>query len=182
MKTYLNNFDELKKAYVSCNALQSRIFNLAYEDCMNEQEYTSDYVGASGIRWNSHYTSFFYTIENRKAFLVSALYHVDCEYYYGITTEEKERILKAFNHFEYEMDYGNKQYDNLDNWLDKKANEMLKNYETILHNYENQVYEESYIDDMIANVYTDIFRYHYVTDNDYTKVYIHIPEHEERMY
>ena len=180
VKTYLDNAKELIKAFEGNRKLCDEICDRVYEDFMNMQEMEARDADIKGLDLHDHYNTFYFTIRNRDQFLESAIDN-DCL----ITNKNKglhKELREALNRF-YSMEYSNKQYDNLDRWLDIKAEELMEEWENILHSYEN-ISNYDILDYVLNNfdIFADLYKDNYVIDGDYSKIYIDIPSHTKQEY
>ncbi len=139
----INNLETLKKAMKNSSAFENMINEWVYDDMMEQQRWLLDDLGGlKGCRYHDNYTSFFYTITDRKAFLEGLEGR-------GLwCSEEAEKLAEKESIFQ-NMDYENKQADNLDAWLDKKAAALLADIEESLHFYENP--DQAAIDETLEN-------------------------------
>lgn len=180
VKTYIDNVEELIKAFKENEKLFNEIYERVYEDFMFMQEMEGKEANIKGLEIHDHYDTFYFTIRDRDAFLESA---IDNDY---LVTKDNinlhKELRKALNRF-YSMEYSNKQYDNLDSWLDMKAEELMEEWERFLHSYENAT-EEDVIDYILndPDIFIERYRDYYVIDNDYSKIYVDIPSHTEQSY
>lgn len=153
----INTIETLKEAMEKSSSFSSLVNDRLYNDLMFEQEMLSRDYDLAGVRCHDHYTSFFYTITDRRAFLESVAGCGMCEAETAAALLEKENKL-------YEMEEENKNYDLLDAWLDKKAADLLEEIENNLHFYENP--DREYIDEMLKNyIYDNVFE-NYFLDGD----------------
>lgn len=179
-KTYLDNSIVLIRALQDNQKLFDEIYERVYKDFMFMQEMDAKDANIKGLEIHDHYDTFYFTIRDRDAFLESA---IDNDY---LVTKDNinlhKELRKALNRF-YSMEYSNKQYDNLDSWLDMKAEELMEDWENILHSYED-VTEEDVIDYILndPDIFIDIYKDNYVINDDYSKIYIDIPSHIKQEY
>ena len=180
IKTYLDNIEELIKAFKGNRKFYNEIYERVYEDFMFMQEMDAKDANIKGLDMHDHYSTFYLTIRDRDAFLESA---IDNDY---LLTKDNinlhKELREALNRF-YSMEYSNKQYDNLDRWLDIKAEELMEEWENILHSYEDPS-KYDILDYILNNsdIFIDIYKDNYVIDNDYSKIYIDIPSHTKQEY
>ena len=124
-----NSVKEVKEAMNRNANFREYMLEELYDYSMCYQQSLYDDAGIEGLECHNHYSSFFYTIRDRKAFLQS---YYD---YYG--NEELAYLLEKENTL-YLMDYNNPNYDLLDAWLDEKATFYMKDWENELKYYENE--------------------------------------------
>ena len=180
IKTYLDNAEELIKAFEGNRKFCNEIYERVYEDYMDMQEMEARDADIKGLDIHDHYNTFYLTIRDRDQFLESAIDN-DCL----VTNKNRalhKELREALNRF-YSMEYSNKQYDNLDRWLDIKAEELMEEWENILHSYEDPS-KYDILDYILNNsdIFIDIYKDNYVIDNDYSKIYIDIPSHTKQEY
>ena len=131
-KKYLKTVNRVKEAMNISEKFKELVMNDVYNNLMDQQYWFSQDAKIEGLKYHDHYSSFFFTISDREKFIDSM--H-DSDFYSGMDivekVYEKQQVLNG-------MDYDNKNYDLLDEWLDRKAAELLEIYETDLHAYEHQ--------------------------------------------
>lgn len=133
----------IRKMMKLSNAFSQKVYNDAMGNAMEEQRWFADDANIDGLRYHDHYSSFFFTISDRKSFIES----MAASDMYS-TLPEVQKVAAALERFEC-MDYSNKNYDQLDEWLDRKADELKQRYENDLHSYEDydnalELYFEAY--------------------------------------
>ena len=180
IKIYLDNRKEIIKAFNENKNFYNEIYERVYDDFMFMQEMEGKDANIRGLDLHDNYDSFYFTIRDRDAFLESAINND-----YLVTNKNislHKELFNALNRF-YNMSYYNKQYDNLDNWLDIKAEELMNDWEDILHEYENPSNDDilNYVFDNL-DLFIDLYKDHYVIDNDYSKIYVDIPSHTKQAY
>lgn len=180
VKTYLDNAEEIIKAFEGNRKFCDEIYERVYESFMFMQEMEAKDADIKGLEIHDNYNTFYFTIRDRDAFLESAINND-----YLVTNKNihlHKELFNALNRF-YNMSYYNKQYDNLDHWLDIKAEELMNDWEDILHEYENPS-DYDILDYILNNsdLFIDDYKDHYVIDDDYSKIYVDIPSHTEQSY
>lgn len=177
MKTYLNTSDNLIKAYQNCEDFRLEVNHIVYEGAQESLSWEIEDFNVEGLRWHGHYCSFFCTVENRDEFLDSVLWNDNFLWKINFSDEEIEKVKKAYTHFKYEMSYDNKRYDDLDSWLDKKAEELKNEYESELHSIEKLSDDEDYILEWLCEVLRENYKDYFVIDNDFSMIFNHQKAH-----
>ena len=145
------------------NRFSCQVWEAATDLAMQEQQFYADDAGIKGYRLHDHYTSFFLTVENAAEVINS---FANSGYYYSDLPETK-KAAAALKRFE-EMNYWNKNFDMLEEWLHGQAEKLLHIYENDLHSYEDS--------DFILNNYCD-----YLEDDDWEE-YKNYYEKDGRLY
>lgn len=175
-KTYLNTVETIREA-MNCNKnFEKELYERFYDDASFLQGMLLDDFDVKGLKYHDYYSSFFYTVEDRKAFFESTISNKDFIQEMGISEELANKIMKANEHFEYEMSWDNKQYDNLDNWLEAKAEEIKTAWETTLKWYEDAQFDTDFQNECLERYEYD-YKDYFVIDNDYSQIYEHINAH-----
>lgn len=140
----MKTIDELKEMMNLSNKFREKVWTDCSEQAMEDQYDVIHYElnDLPGVRFHDHYISFYCRIADRRKFLEGmAEQCFDSEW-----QKTSESLLKKEDVL-YIMSYDNKQWDNLDAWLDKKAEELLADVEKFLHSYED--ISDDYVDDYL---------------------------------
>lgn len=129
-KKYLKTVNRVKEAMEISDKFKNLVMNDVYNNLMDQQYWFSVDAKIEGLEYHDRYSSFCYTISDREKFIDSM--H-DSDFYSGMDivekVYEKQQVLNG-------MDYDNKNYDLLDEWLDRKAAELMEMHEDNLHAFE----------------------------------------------
>jgi hypothetical protein len=160
----IKNLESLKKAMELSSRFENMVNNWLYDDLMDEQRCFSMDAAIDGLKYHNHYSSFFYTISDRDKFIRSI---ENSPYYYSDLPETK-KAAAALNRLD-AMEYENKNYDRLDEWLDQQAEKLMHIYENDLHAYENP--DQLMIDETLENMLDNNMFENYYIDGDQVKQY-----------
>lgn len=128
----LQTVEDIKKAMETNNNFEDKVYRYLYDWSMEDQSILCQDAQIEGLRYHDHYSSFYYTIEDRPLFLQT---------YYRYTEDpELEKLIEKEKTLSY-MDYDNPNYDLLDSWLDKQAEKWKDKWESWLHSYENDYFK-----------------------------------------
>lgn len=163
MKT-IKNLESLKKAMELSSRFENKVNNWLYDDLMEEQRFFSDDASIDGLEYHDNYQSFFFTISDRDKFIRSM---EDSPLYYSDLPETK-KTAAALDRLD-AMEYENKNYDRLDEWLDQQAEKLMHIYENDLHIYENP--DQFMIDETLENMLANNMFESYFIDGDQVKEY-----------
>ena len=162
----LNNLQTVKKAMELSSKFESKINEWIQDDAMLLQQEYSKEVNPDGLKYHDHYCSFFYTIENLNDFLESmasneSIYSEDA----AALLPELEKLEEA----ETNDDITAGQYQEMENQLKEKAQEILSRYENDLKYYENP--DQYFIDESIQNMIDNDMLENYYIDGSQVKLY-----------
>ena len=146
------------------------VWNCLREDLLDQQANYFEDVNPKGLTYHDHYYSFFYTINDRDAFLNSL---IKSNLYDTREAEEKMNELLT-------VEFDSVEYDAIDEWLDKKAEELLALFEKDLHSYENpdRVWEDDVLDIQLeAGLYDN----YYIRGNEVVKYHPPVKEYYETI-
>jgi hypothetical protein len=136
----------IKKNSKLINQLQEDLYERNMEmqyidgmDIMNDKALGS-------IEYHDHYSSFFYTLRDWRKFITN----IDTSYLSEEARKTADIIYKKIDVLD-SMDLYSDNYYNLDEWLFKQTEKVLKDIEEYLHSYEEYPEEDEaiqYADDM----------------------------------
>ena len=162
----LNNLQTVKKAMELSSKLESKINDWIYEDAMEMQRIYSEEVNPDGLKYHDYYCSFFYTIENLNDFLESMASN---ESIYSEAAAALLPELEKLEEAETNDDITAGQYQEMENQLKEKAQEILNRYENDLKYYESP--DQYYIDESIQNMIDNNAFENYYIDGSQVKLY-----------
>ena len=160
----IKNLETLKNAMEISSRFENMVNDWLYDDLMDQQYWLGNDANIDGLRYHDNYQSFFFTISCRDKFIRS-MESSPC--YYSDLPETK-KAAAALDRLD-AMEYENKNYDRLDEWLDQQAEKLLHIYENDLHAYEtpDQLMIDESLENMLAN---NMFENYYI-DGDQVKHY-----------
>lgn len=124
--------DNLYQSQLDCQYIDSK-------NIMNDE-------ALKAIEYHDHYTSFFYTLKDWRKFIIN----IDTNYLSEEAKEIAKKIYKKIDVLD-EMDYYSEKYEQLEEWMEQKTEEVLNDIETYLHEYEEYPEEDDaiqYADEM----------------------------------
>lgn len=137
-KLYLTDMETEKRNYlIKLNTkLADRLQADLYESNMEMQYIDSKNImndeALRAIEYHNHYSSFFYTLIDWRKFITG----IDPCYLSTDAREIYEKICSKIDTLD-SMDPYSENFDNLDNWLFKQTEKVLKDIEDYLHTYED---------------------------------------------
>ena len=152
----IKNLETLKNAMELSSRFGNMVNDWLYDDLMDQQYWLGNDANIDGLRYHDNYQSFFFTISDRDKFIRS-MESSPC--YYSDLPETK-KAAAALDRLD-AMEYENKNYDRLDEWLDQQAEKLLHIYENDLHAYEtpDQLMIDESLENMLAN---NMFENYYI--------------------
>lgn len=151
-KIFINELEEnkrnelIKKNKQLINQLQSDL----YESNMDMQYIDSKNImndeALRSIEYHDHYSSFYYTLKDWRKFIIN----IDMNYLSEEARKTADMIYKKIDILD-GMDPWSENYNNLEDWLFNKTEEVLNDIEKYLHGYEEYPEEDEaiqYADEM----------------------------------
>ena len=160
----IKNLESLKKAMELSSRFENLVNNRLYDDLMDQQYWFGNDADIDGLRYHDNYQSFFFTISDRDKFIRS----MESSPYYYSDLPETKKAAAALDRLD-AMEYENKNYDRLDEWLDQQAVKLLHIYENDLHAYENP--DQFMIDETLENMLDNNVFENYYIDGQEVKLY-----------
>jgi len=159
----IKTLESLKNAMELSNRFENMVNDWLYDDLMDQQYWFGKDANIDGLRYHDNYSSFFYTISDRDKFIRS-MENSDC---YADLPETK-KAAAALDRLD-AMEYGNKNYNRLDEWLDQQAEKLMHIHESNLHAYENP--DQDMIDEVLENMLNNNMFKNYYIDGGQVKHY-----------
>lgn len=161
--------------------LADRLQSDLYESNMEMQYIDSKNImndeALNAIRYHDHYTSFFYTLDDWRKFIIN----IDPAYLSEDARSIYDEVCAKIDTLD-GMDLYSENYDRLDDWLYKQTEKVLKDVEEYLHTYEEYpdledaiqyAYEMDQLDDYYIEVQDDGFTDNVIRlDVAYTETFI----------
>lgn len=136
-KIYLVDLETEKRDYlIKFNKkLAEKLQNELYENNMELQYIESRNIlndeALKAINYHDNYNSFYYTLNNWRKFIIN----IDKDYLSPEAQKNYNIIINKINVFD-NMDYYSKNYERLENYLEKLTEKVLEDIESLLHSYE----------------------------------------------
>ena len=156
----INNEGVLKKIYNANKKLQEQCVNESLEIELNDIveeiktlegiNYSIDMYKGSNIYINNNY-AFIRSLYNNVILAPNGI--VETSYNKGDKNLIK-RLLQGLNNL-YFMDYNNKNYDQLENWVKEKSELLKDKLVNEINNYINKAWKDEYIYDYFINIFCD---------------------------
>ena len=159
----IKTLESLKNAMELSSRFENMVNDWLYDDLMDQQYWFGKDANIDGLRYHDNYNSFFYTISDRDKFIRS-MENSDC---YADLPETK-KAAAALDRLD-AMEYENKNYNRLDEWLDQQAEKLMHIHESNLHAYENP--DQFMIDEALENMLNNNMFKNYYIDGGQVKHY-----------